>query len=64
MWTSVTVCSYQSPEPAFFTMDVPALDGGKWHRVGVLETEGGGGEFNSKDTPVTVNINQNNTVHP
>lgn len=38
--TSVRVRSYQSPEPAFFTMDVPTLDGGKRHRVGVLETEG------------------------
>ena len=35
----VCVCAYQGPEPAFFTMDVPALDGGEWHRVGVLDTE-------------------------
>lgn len=33
------VSSYQSPEPALFTVNVPALDGGKRHRVGVLQTE-------------------------
>lgn len=37
MWRNV--CTYQSPEPAFFTMDMPALDGGERHRVGVLKTE-------------------------
>lgn len=28
--------SHQSPEPAFLTVDVPALDGGEGHRVRVL----------------------------
>lgn len=44
----VGVCPYQSPEPAFFTMDVPALDGGQRHRVGVLETDKGGEEIKKK----------------
>lgn len=29
----------QSPEPAFFTMDVPALDGGERHGVGIHADE-------------------------
>lgn len=41
MFVSVDKCmsSYQSPEPALFTVDVPALDGGKRHCVGVLKAE-------------------------
>lgn len=41
MFVCVDKCmsSYQSPEPALFTVDVPALDGGKRHRVGVLKAE-------------------------
>lgn len=48
-------------------MDVPTLDGGERHRVGVLETKKGGEETNylhqiQKDTHVAVN-DQNNNVH-
>lgn len=28
--------SHQSPKPAFFTVDMPTLDGGEGRRVGVL----------------------------
>lgn len=34
------VSAYQSPEPTLFTVNVPALDGGERHRVGVLQTDG------------------------
>lgn len=44
------VKAYQSPEPALFTVDVPALDGGQRHRVGVLQRDGEKGKstFESK----------------
>lgn len=47
-WAEIKKCdsvckrvhAYQSPEPALFTVDVPALDGGQRHRVGVLRRDG------------------------
>ena len=32
-------CSHQSPKPAFLTVNVPALDGGERHCVGILSRE-------------------------
>lgn len=55
--------SYQGPEPALFTVNVPALDGGKRHRVGVLQTQGDKEDKMFKSKGGDVHQRPNTTPH-